>query len=65
MTLGDANKVGEMITEQCDPDANVIWGARMDKSHAQKLESIAIFTGLKEGPAFLGTKTERDWGVMK
>jgi len=65
MTLGDANKVGETITEQCDPNANVIWGARMDQEYKGKLEAIAIFTGLREGPAFLGTKTDRDWGVKR
>jgi len=64
MTLGDANVAGEMITEQCDPNANVIWGARMDQKSKDRIEAIAIFTGLKEGPAFLGSKTERDWGVQ-
>ncbi|MEM2974268.1 MAG: cell division protein FtsZ [Candidatus Micrarchaeia archaeon] len=63
MTLGDANRAGEMITEQCDPDANVIWGARMDSSYKDRLEAIAIFTGLREGPAFLGSKADRDWGI--
>ena len=63
MTLGDANRLGELLTEQCDPNANVIWGARMDNAYQDKLEAIAIFTGLKEGPAFLGAKTDRDWGI--
>jgi cell division protein FtsZ len=62
MTLGDANKTGEMLTEQCDPNANIIWGARMNPKYFDKIEAIAIFTGLKKGPAFLSAKTEKDQG---
>ena len=51
MTLGDANTVGEMITSEVDPHANVIYGARMDQSYLGRIEVIAIFTGLKEGDA--------------
>ncbi len=51
MTLGDANTVGEMITSEVDPYANVIYGARMDQSYLGRIEVIAIFTGLKEGEA--------------
>ena len=29
LTLGEANAVGEMLTEQIDPRATVIWGARL------------------------------------
>ena len=63
MTLGEANAIGEMITESCDPNANVIWGARLDPSYSDKIEVIAIFTGLREGPAILGKRAETEWGV--
>lgn len=51
LTLGDANMVGERITAEVDPYANVIYGARMDQSYLGRIEVIAIFTGLKEGEA--------------
>ncbi|MBI4399479.1 cell division protein FtsZ [Candidatus Micrarchaeota archaeon] len=57
MTLGEANDVGEMITQSVDPNANVIWGARMSEESAGKLEAIAIFTGIKS-PYVIGRKSE-------
>ncbi|MEM3815061.1 MAG: cell division protein FtsZ [Candidatus Micrarchaeia archaeon] len=58
MTLGDANTVGEMITSEVDPYANVIYGARMDRSYLGRIEVIAIFTGLKEGEALRAIDVE-------
>jgi cell division protein FtsZ len=47
LTLGEANAVGEMLTDEIDPNANVIWGARIDPTFDNKIEVIAIFTGVK------------------
>ncbi len=47
LTLGDANRVGELLTEQIDPNADVIWGARHDPTFDNKIEVIAIFAGVK------------------
>jgi len=57
MTLGDANSIGEKLTEESHSSADVIWGARMDPTFRDKVEAIAIYTGLKEGPAILETKS--------
>jgi cell division protein FtsZ len=46
LTLGEANAVGEMLVEQIDPKATVIWGARVDPTFENKIEVIAIFTGV-------------------
>ena len=46
MTLGEANSVGEMLTEKIDPKAAVIWGARVDPTFDNKIEVISIFTGV-------------------
>jgi len=46
LTLGEANAVGEMLTENIDPKATVIWGARVDPTFENKIEVIAIFTGV-------------------
>ncbi|MFA6064253.1 MAG: cell division protein FtsZ [archaeon] len=46
LTLGEANAVGEMLTERIDPKAVVIWGARVDPTFENKIEVICIFTGV-------------------
>lgn len=53
MTLGEANKIGEMITRNLKPDATVKWGARINPSLHDKLEIITIMTGVKS-PHILG-----------
>ena len=53
MTLDEINKVGEMVTESLDPDANVIWGARVDDGLKGKLTVMTIITGVKS-PWILG-----------
>jgi cell division protein FtsZ len=47
LTLGDAIKAGEMITEKMDAEANVTWGARIMQNYEGKLEIVAIVTGVK------------------
>ncbi|MBI2598526.1 MAG: cell division protein FtsZ [Candidatus Diapherotrites archaeon] len=46
LTLGEANAIGEMLTEKIDTKASVIWGARVDPTFENKLEVITIFTGV-------------------
>ncbi|MGC8538497.1 MAG: cell division protein FtsZ [Candidatus Micrarchaeia archaeon] len=55
MTLGDANQIGERLTEFVSPNANVAWGARLDETFANKIEVIAIFTGVSS-PSIMGKK---------
>ncbi|MFH1107528.1 MAG: cell division protein FtsZ [Candidatus Micrarchaeota archaeon] len=58
MTLGECNKIGEALTEKVDPNASVIWGARLDPNFEGKIEAIAIFTGI-HSPYVLG-KSQRE-----
>lgn len=53
LTLGDAIKAGEMITERMDSNANVKWGARLIPGYDGKIEIVAIVTGVK-GASVLG-----------
>jgi cell division protein FtsZ len=46
LTLGEANRIGERLTSQTSPNANVIWGARLDPNAGDAIEVIAIFTGV-------------------
>lgn len=59
MTLGEANQIGELLTEMVEPTANVIWGARLDSSYEGKIEAIAIFTGIRS-PYVLGKRQVRE-----
>ena len=47
MTLDEISKVGEMVTESLDADANVIWGARVQEDMKGKLTVMTIVTGVK------------------
>ncbi|MFH0859817.1 MAG: cell division protein FtsZ [Candidatus Altiarchaeota archaeon] len=47
MTIGDANRIGELITNEFDPNANVMWGARVDPRLQDTYEIISIATGVK------------------
>jgi cell division protein FtsZ len=64
LTLGEANKIGEMLTEQLDARATVIWGARINPSFENKVEVITVFTGVTS--PFITTKKpdlrEAQWG---
>ena len=53
LTLDDINKVGELVTESLDDDANVIWGARVSDDLKGKLTVMTIITGVKS-PWILG-----------
>ncbi len=53
MTLEEVNKIGEIITEALDPDANVIWGARVDPKMNGRLRVMTIVTGVNS-PYILG-----------
>ncbi len=53
MTLGEANAIGELITGELKPDASVTWGARIDPKIREKIEVIAVITGVKS-PHIIG-----------
>ncbi|MFC1730491.1 cell division protein FtsZ [candidate division KSB1 bacterium] len=55
LTLDEISRVGELITEAMDADANVIWGARVDEKMKGKLTVMTIITGVKS-PWILGKR---------
>ena len=59
LTLGDAIKAGEIITERMDAEANVKWGARIMQNYEGKLEIVAIVTGVT-GASVLGMPFEEE-----
>jgi cell division protein FtsZ len=59
MTLDEINRIGELVTESLDEDANVIWGARVSESMKGKLTVMTIMTGVKS-PWILGKMDSRE-----
>jgi cell division protein FtsZ len=62
MTLDEINRIGELVTESMDEDANVIWGARVDDSMKGKVMVMTIITGVSS-PWILGKPTAKDVAV--
>jgi len=53
MTLDEVARIGELVTESLDEDANVIWGARISEDMKGKVTVMTIMTGVKS-PWILG-----------
>lgn len=47
MSLAEANRVGELVSEKMSSDAQVIWGARVDPRLSGTLRVMLILTGVK------------------
>ncbi|MDK2908154.1 MAG: cell division protein FtsZ [Candidatus Woesearchaeota archaeon] len=58
LTLEEVNKIGELVTDSLDPEANVIWGARVTDDMTGKLVVMTIITGVSS-PWMLGQEQER------
>jgi cell division protein FtsZ len=68
LTLGEANQIGTMLTEQMDSKAQVIWGARVDPTFQNRVEVITIFTGvhspyIKSDEPMKVAKPKKEWGL--
>jgi cell division protein FtsZ len=46
MTIEEANRVGEIVTEMMDDNALVIWGARVSPEQEGKLKVTLVMTGI-------------------
>jgi len=58
LTLDEVSKVGDMITETLDQDANVIWGARVNQDLKGKIRVMTIVTGVNS-PYILGRGAQK------
>ncbi|MGM5484092.1 MAG: cell division protein FtsZ [Nanobdellota archaeon] len=63
LTLEEVNKVGEIVTESMDNDANCIWGARVTEDMKGKLTVMTIMTGV-QSPYVTG-KSEKQANTEK
>jgi len=59
MRLDEINEIGEAVSKNLDPEAQVIWGARVLPEYENKLHVITIVTGVKS-PYILGPTPNRN-----
>lgn len=59
LKLDEVNKIGEYVSKQLDPSAQVIWGSRVNPSMGGKIRVITIVTGVKS-PYILGPVPNQD-----
>jgi len=59
LTLDEISRVGELVTEAMDEDANVIWGARVTDDMKGKVTVMTIITGVKS-PWILGKSSLKE-----
>jgi len=57
MTIEEANRVGEIVTEMMDDDALVIWGARVNPELNGKLKVTLVMTGVNSPHVLSGFGT--------
>ena len=57
ITLEEINLIGERVHEFLSPEAQVVWGARIDPTMGETLQVITIVTGVKS-PFILGPKSK-------
>ena len=58
LKLDEVSLAGQLLTENLAPDANVIWGARIDETFSGKVQIMAIITGVKS-PYILGKEAKK------
>jgi cell division protein FtsZ len=71
ITLEEVSKIGELVQNQLDKNAQVIWGARILPEFGNKLQVISIITGVKspyilgrsEKPAASAHKVSHELGI--
>jgi len=74
MKLEEFSNIGQLVTENLNPEANVIIGARINKEFAGKIRVITIMTGVSSPyvlgksrdmpePAGMRTQLNRDLGI--
>ena len=59
LTLDEISRIGDLVTESMDQDANVIWGARITEDMEGKLTVMTIITGV-QSPWIMGKADEKN-----
>ncbi len=64
MTLDEARKIVETVTERLDEDARVIWGAQVSEDLEGTVRTLLVITGVSS-PQIFGAKKIKDVAVKK
>lgn len=64
LKLDEVNMIGEYVSKQLDPDAQVIWGTRINPEFRGKIRVITIVTGVKS-PFILGPVARQEVAERK
>ena len=65
MTLQDARVVMEAVSDRLDPNAKIIWGARIDPEMQDLLRVMLVVTGLKPQKQILGPESTEEKKVYR
>ena len=63
MSIGDAQKVAEMIQAKVSPNARIIWGASVDPALENRIRVMVVITGVKS-KNILGPKESKSVKAM-
>jgi len=64
LTLEETKTIGELVTKEMDPDANVIWGTRVTDDMKGKVVVMTIVTGVKS-PWILGKESTNSYEKVR
>jgi cell division protein FtsZ len=64
MKLEEINAIGESVSQHMDPNALVMWGARINPDFKGKIQVITIITGVKS-PYILGKSVPGSYSTAK
>lgn len=64
LRLEEVNRIGNYVQSQLDPDAQVIWGARILPEFSHKVQVITIVTGVKS-PYIMGSLPRKQENLEK
>ncbi len=65
LTMKETTDIVELLTYDLDPDANVIWGARINDDYNGKAKVTAILTGVEPSWTFGGIYEERKGSIAQ
>ena len=64
LKLEEVNLIGEYVSRQLDPEAQVIWGSRIDPGFSGKIRVITIITGVNS-PYIVGPLAQKQLNLKK
>jgi len=64
-SLRDVTKVGELITQNFPQDANIVFGARIEPTMGDEIETVAILTGISAADLLGNNKFQEQKGYER